>query len=165
MSGNLNLVNTPNLGFDNYILIRIQVAQNRPIDFLREWVEMEFRNSSFREQREVLILDLVAKDSIRAGPSKVVRVIGSTLDSQGDVRHTSRLKSRIILQQCFYNIMANRQIELVGVNAQDLPGTFEKCVELILRDDLMQYLPLIHVRYSCRRIVKECLNSIKGNNQ
>ena len=163
MSGNLG--NRPNLGFDNDIRIRIQVAQNRAIDFQREWVEMEFRNSSFREQLEVRILDLLAKDSIRTSPSKVVRVVGSTLDSQGDIRHTSRLKGRIILQECFNNVMANGRIELVWVNAQDLSGTLEKGIELSLRDDFMEYLPLIHVWYSCERIVDDYLNSEKGNNQ
>ena len=45
MSG--SLVNTSNLGYDKYILFRIQVVQNRTIDFPREWVENEFRYSDF----------------------------------------------------------------------------------------------------------------------
>ena len=160
MSGNLG--NRPNLGFDNYVRIRIQVAQNRTIDLPREYLVMEFRNSSFREQREVFIIDLLAEDGIRTSPGKVVRVISSTLDSQGDVRHTSRLKSRIILQECFNNSIANGRIKLVGVDIQDLPCTLEKGIELSLRDNCMEYLPLVHVWYSCKRIVEECLNSKKG---
>lgn len=90
-----NLVNTPNLGHDKYILIRIQVAQNRTIDFSCGSVDMEFRYSSFCEQ--VNFLNLLAKDGITTRPSKVVRVIGSTFDCQGDILHASHLKSGIIL--------------------------------------------------------------------
>jgi hypothetical protein len=154
-----NLVNTPNLGYDKYILICIQVVQNRTIDFPRECVQIEFRYSSFCVQVDVL--NLLAKDGIRTSPSKVVGVIGSTLDCQGDIRHASIPKIRIrrLLQEFFNNIMANGRIKFVGANAQELPGVLEKGFELSLRDDFMEYFPLIFVGYSCKRIVKQCLRS------
>ena len=46
---NVSLVNTLNPGYDKYILFRIQLVQNRTIDFPREWVENEFRYSDFCE--------------------------------------------------------------------------------------------------------------------
>ena len=150
-----NLVDTPNLGYDKNILIRIQVAQKRAIDFPREWVEMEFRYSSFRLQ--VDLANLLAKDGITTSPSNVVGVIGSTLDSQGNIRHASRRKST--LQAFFNNIMADGLIKLVGVNAQEFRGALEKGFGLRLRDDFMEYLPLIHVWYSCKRIMEECFKS------
>ena len=55
--------------------------------------------------------------------------------------------------------MSNGIIELVEMNPQELSGIIEKGFELSLRNGFMEYLPLIHVWYSCKRIVEECLDS------